>query len=155
MFMGTHSLSASAQFGYTAMISADFLTENETGYPLLFQSGETAYGKPLHDHQHPARRPNIHGVRVFSGIPGNPRSVRLRSCIGVSPTTCRSRPSATIGRTLRTFSSASQRWESHPARISNLRRAPSQVANRTRFARISIRCIWTHTADVYHATQTI
>jgi hypothetical protein len=53
MFMGTHSLSASSQFGYTAMISADFLTENENGYPLLFQSGETAYGNPLHDHQHP------------------------------------------------------------------------------------------------------
>ncbi len=29
------------------------LTEKESGYPLLFQSGETAHGVQLHDHQHP------------------------------------------------------------------------------------------------------
>ena len=53
MFMGTHAISASSQVAYTAMLSADFLTENESGYPLLFESGETAHGVPLHDHQHP------------------------------------------------------------------------------------------------------
>jgi hypothetical protein len=84
MFMGTHSLSASAQFGYTAMISADFLTENENGYPLLFQSGETAYGHPLHDHQHPhdlfselavdysARVGRTSTAYVYFGYPGEP-----------------------------------------------------------------------------------
>ncbi len=53
MIMGTHALGATAQLGYRAMVSADVLTENQSGYPLLFQTGETAHGVALHDHQHP------------------------------------------------------------------------------------------------------
>lgn len=53
MVMGTHALGTTAQIGYRAMVSADALTENQTGYPLLFQTGETAHGVALHDHQHP------------------------------------------------------------------------------------------------------
>jgi len=84
MFMGTHAISASSQFGYTAMISADILTENQTGYPLLFQTGETAHGAPLHDHQHPhdlfselavtysARLGGTASAYVYLGYPGEP-----------------------------------------------------------------------------------
>ncbi|GAC1547188.1 MAG: hypothetical protein NVS2B17_31240 [Candidatus Velthaea sp.] len=53
MVMGTHALGSRSQLGYRAMLSADALTENQTGYPLLFQTGETAHGIALHDHQHP------------------------------------------------------------------------------------------------------
>ncbi len=53
MVMGSQKLGANAQFGYHAMISLDPLTENRVGYPLLYQTGETAYGAPLHDRQHP------------------------------------------------------------------------------------------------------
>ena len=37
----------------TAMISLDPATITDRSYPLLFQTGETAYGKPLVDAQHP------------------------------------------------------------------------------------------------------
>ena len=35
------------------MMSLDPLTEGGRGYPLLFQSGESWNGEPLHDRQHP------------------------------------------------------------------------------------------------------
>lgn len=38
---------------YRGMFSADALTNGEKGYPLLFQTGETANGTPLVDRQHP------------------------------------------------------------------------------------------------------
>jgi hypothetical protein len=84
MFMGTHTISASSQFGYTAMVSADALTENQSGYPLLFQSGETAHGVALHDHQHPhdlfaelavdysARIGKTSSAYLYLGYPGEP-----------------------------------------------------------------------------------
>ena len=53
MVMGSRKLGANAQLGYHVMLSLDPLTENRIGYPLLYQSGETAYGAPLHDRQHP------------------------------------------------------------------------------------------------------
>jgi hypothetical protein len=53
MAMGTHAFGNGAQLGYRAMVSADALTENAAGYPLLFQTGETAHGQALHDRQHP------------------------------------------------------------------------------------------------------
>jgi hypothetical protein len=53
MLMGSSAAGSRAQLGYHAMISLDPLTENRIGYPLLYQSGETAYGAPLHDRQHP------------------------------------------------------------------------------------------------------
>lgn len=39
--------------GINLMVSLDPIFNGETGYPDLFQTGETAYGKPLVDHQHP------------------------------------------------------------------------------------------------------
>jgi hypothetical protein len=54
-FMGMFSrpLWTNAQFGSRLMMSLDPLTEGGRGYPLLFQSGETWNGEPLHDRQHP------------------------------------------------------------------------------------------------------
>jgi len=84
MFMGSHAFSDRSQFGYAAMLSADFLTENENGYPLLFQTGESAYGQRLHDYQHPhelfSELAVTYSVRVgaessayaYVGYPGEP-----------------------------------------------------------------------------------
>jgi hypothetical protein len=54
-FMGmySHPLWNDAQFGSRLMMSLDPLTEGGRGYPLLFQSGESWNGEPLHDRQHP------------------------------------------------------------------------------------------------------
>jgi hypothetical protein len=54
-FMGMYSrpLWNNAQFGSRLMMSLDPLTEGGRGYPLLFQSGESWNGEPLHDRQHP------------------------------------------------------------------------------------------------------
>ena len=54
-FMGMFSrpLWNNAQFGSRLMMSLDPLTEGGRGYPLLFQSGESWNGEPLHDRQHP------------------------------------------------------------------------------------------------------
>ena len=53
MAMFSHPLGDSTQFGSRLMMSLDPLTEGGRGYPLLFQSGETWNGEPLHDRQHP------------------------------------------------------------------------------------------------------
>jgi len=53
MAMYSHPLGESAQFGARLMMSLDPLTEGGRGYPLLFQSGESWNGEPLHDRQHP------------------------------------------------------------------------------------------------------
>jgi Heavy metal binding domain len=53
MAMYSHPLGDSAQFGSRLMMSLDPLTEGGRGYPLLFQSGESWNGQPLHDRQHP------------------------------------------------------------------------------------------------------
>jgi hypothetical protein len=53
MAMYSHPLTDSAQFGARVMMSLDPLTEGGRGYPLLFQSGESWNGEPLHDRQHP------------------------------------------------------------------------------------------------------
>lgn len=54
-FMGMFSrpLWNDAQFGSRLMMSLDPLTEQGRGYPLLFQTGESWNGEPLHDRQHP------------------------------------------------------------------------------------------------------
>jgi hypothetical protein len=54
-FMGmySHPLWNEAQFGSRLMMSLDPLTEGGRGYPLLFQTGESWNGEPLHDRQHP------------------------------------------------------------------------------------------------------
>ena len=53
MAMFSHSLGENTQLGLRAMMSLDPLTEGGRGYPLLFQSGESWHGEPLHDRQHP------------------------------------------------------------------------------------------------------
>ena len=53
MAMYSHPLWNNAQFGSQLMMSLDPLTEGGRGYPLLFQSGESWNGEPLHDRQHP------------------------------------------------------------------------------------------------------
>jgi hypothetical protein len=53
MAMFSHPLGESTQFGSRLMMSLDPLTEGGRGYPLLFQSGESWNGEPLHDRQHP------------------------------------------------------------------------------------------------------
>ena len=53
-FMGTaeHTLSGGT-VEFRSMISLDPATITKRRYPLLFQTGETAYGKPVVDGQHP------------------------------------------------------------------------------------------------------
>src|SRR5262245_51481675 len=53
MAMYSHPLWNNAQFGSRLMMSFDPLTEQGRGYPLLFQTGESWHGEPLHDRQHP------------------------------------------------------------------------------------------------------
>jgi len=40
-------------WGFRGMLSADAPLMGTRGYPLLFQTGETAFGRPLSDRQHP------------------------------------------------------------------------------------------------------
>jgi hypothetical protein len=53
MGMDSHPLGADAQLGLRAMISLDPITVGGFGYPLLYQTGESWHGQPLHDRQHP------------------------------------------------------------------------------------------------------
>jgi hypothetical protein len=53
MGMFSHPIGETAQFGSRLMMSLDPLTEGGRGYPLLFQTGESWDGQPLHDRQHP------------------------------------------------------------------------------------------------------
>ncbi len=53
MVMMNHKVGKKGLLNATAMLSADRLTEGGSGYPLLFQSGETYKGERLVDKQHP------------------------------------------------------------------------------------------------------
>jgi hypothetical protein len=53
MAMYSHPIGDNTQVGTRLMMSLDPLTEGGRGYPLLFQSGESWQGEPLHDRQHP------------------------------------------------------------------------------------------------------
>ena len=53
MAMYSHPLGDTTQIGTRLMMSLDPLTEGGRGYPLLFQTGESWNGEPLHDRQHP------------------------------------------------------------------------------------------------------
>ncbi len=53
MGMYGHALSPKEQLGARVMLSLDYLTNGNDGYPLLFQSGEAYRGKKLVDRQHP------------------------------------------------------------------------------------------------------
>src|SRR5580704_14280567 len=52
MFAGSHEL-GKGTFMFQLMLSLDPATITERRYPELFQTGETAFGKPLVDAQHP------------------------------------------------------------------------------------------------------
>ena len=52
MASAQHSL-GSGQIMFDAMLSLEPATVTNRSYPLLFQTGETAYGRPLEDAQHP------------------------------------------------------------------------------------------------------
>ena len=114
MAMYSHPLGDSAQFGARLMMSLDPLTEGGRGYPLLFQTGESWNGQPLHDRQHPhdlfdelsfsLRRNSItiSAPISISVIRANRRSVRRRSCIAHRPWMIPTRRSAITGRIQRT-----------------------------------------------------
>jgi hypothetical protein len=84
MGMYSHPFSDNAQLGLRAMMSLDLLTEGGRGYPLLFQTGESWHGQPLHDRQHPhdlfdelsisysQKFDNDFSALVYFGYPGEP-----------------------------------------------------------------------------------
>lgn len=53
MFMGQRRTGNKGLFRFSSMLSLDELIAGGSGYPLLFQSGESYKGKPLVDRQHP------------------------------------------------------------------------------------------------------
>jgi hypothetical protein len=53
MFMGQRQVGEKGLFRFGTMFSADAIVTGQEGYPLLFQSGESAHGEPLVDRQHP------------------------------------------------------------------------------------------------------
>ena len=53
MLMGQKTDEKGRTLGLRSMFSLDPLTNGQKGYPNLFQTGETANGKPLKDRQHP------------------------------------------------------------------------------------------------------
>jgi hypothetical protein len=53
MLMYSKPVGKKAQLGLRTMFSLDPLIERGWGYPLLFQSGESYGGQPMHDRQHP------------------------------------------------------------------------------------------------------
>lgn len=85
-FMGMYNrrIGSAGLFNATAMISFDPLTVGKSGYPLLFQSGETFNGEKLVDRQHPhdlfsgLSVAYTHmlskdvDVTVYAGYPGEP-----------------------------------------------------------------------------------
>ncbi|HEY4273640.1 MAG TPA: hypothetical protein VGM65_16690, partial [Candidatus Udaeobacter sp.] len=97
MAMYSRPLGDSAQFGARLMMSLDPLTEGGRGYPLLFQSGESWNGEPLHDRQHPhdlfdelsfslsQKFDHDFSAYVYFGYPGEP---------ALGPPTFMHRPSA-------------------------------------------------------------
>lgn len=53
MMMAQRRVGSKGLLSLSAMLSADALIMGQNGYPLLFQTGETAEGEPLIDRQHP------------------------------------------------------------------------------------------------------
>ena len=53
MFSLEHKAGARGAFQFDGMLSLEPATITDRRYPLLFQTGETAYGKPIVDGQHP------------------------------------------------------------------------------------------------------
>lgn len=84
MGMAQRRIGKNGVFQFNAMLSADALIAGGSGYPLLFQTGETWEGKPLIDRQHPhdlfselsvsyahALSPKA-DVSLYLGYPGEP-----------------------------------------------------------------------------------
>lgn len=86
MFMAMYRkpLSEKSQIGFRVMMSLDPIIERGYGYPLLYQSGETFNGQPLHDRQHPHdlfdeiaitysyKFNDKNSLYLYAGIPGEP-----------------------------------------------------------------------------------
>lgn len=53
MLMAQRNIGQRNQLSLSAMLSLEPLTIGGSGYPLIFQTGETWNGDPLKDHQHP------------------------------------------------------------------------------------------------------
>ncbi len=53
MFMGQKQIGERGLFRFGTMFSLDAIFTGQKGYPLLFQSGESAHDSPLVDRQHP------------------------------------------------------------------------------------------------------
>jgi hypothetical protein len=53
MAMYSRPVGKNGLFSFSSMFSADILTMGKSGYPLLFQTGESYNNKPLVDRQHP------------------------------------------------------------------------------------------------------
>lgn len=53
MMMAQRRVDSKGLLSLSAMLSADALIMGKNGYPLLFQTGETAGGEPLIDRKHP------------------------------------------------------------------------------------------------------
>ncbi len=53
MLMGQRRIGKNGLFHFSGMFSLDALIAGGSGYPLLFQTGETHKGNPLIDRQHP------------------------------------------------------------------------------------------------------
>jgi hypothetical protein len=53
MLMGQREVGKKGLFRFSTMLSLDPVTIGASGYPLLFQTGESYKGQPLIDHQHP------------------------------------------------------------------------------------------------------
>lgn len=86
MFMGMASkpVGKNAQVGARLMLSLDPIIERGYGYPLLYQSGESFRGQPIHDRQHPhdlvselsatysQRVGKTNSLSLYLGYPGEP-----------------------------------------------------------------------------------
>ena len=84
MAMYSRPLTEKSQLGFRAMVSLDPLIQRGYGYPLLYQSGETFHGEPLHDRQHPHdlfselavtfshKINDKQSFFVYAGLPGEP-----------------------------------------------------------------------------------
>ena len=124
--------------GLRAMLSLD-PTQGKSGYPLLFQTGETADGVThLVDRQHPhdlfmelstsysVPLAEAASAFVYFGFRASRRSARRPSCIASPACAIPRRRSATTGSTRRTSPSAWRRSASAGGRCSS--RAPGSTA---------------------------
>jgi hypothetical protein len=97
MAMGQKMIGRKGLFHFSIMMSTDAIVAGGSGYPLLFQTGESWQGKPLVDRQHPhdlftevsasyayalGQKSDIY---VYAGYPGEP---------ALGPVTFLHRPSA-------------------------------------------------------------